>query len=101
MSEKFAWLVKKCPCCHLYELALAEAKERTASADIHVDDDTFDAWVLEAKKRLMAEFIAEQENLRCSEMARPEKDARDIAKEKIYAAIEPLGYLPEHDAFHR
>eukprot|EP00966_Prymnesium_polylepis_P037128 861793-Prymnesium_polylepis.1 len=67
MSEKFSWLVSDTPGHHLYDLAWDEAMERRASATTPVSDDTLQAWVVEEKERLMAEFFAEQENLRCSE----------------------------------
>eukprot|EP00966_Prymnesium_polylepis_P181241 4197977-Prymnesium_polylepis.1 len=59
--------------------------ERRASATILVDDDMAEAWFFEAKNRLKDQYFTEQESLRHSDVARSEKDARDIAKEKIYA----------------
>eukprot|EP00966_Prymnesium_polylepis_P269243 6219771-Prymnesium_polylepis.1 len=95
MSDKFGWLHD-----HLDRRAAEAANERKASASVQVDDATLKAWTAEEKRREMLEYFTEQENLRYSDVARPEKDARDITKEKIFDVIEPLGYLPEMNAFH-
>ena len=79
--------------------AAAAAAERAADATFDVDDDTLADWTGEEKRRLEEAYFAEQESFRYSEVARPGKDAREIAKEKIFEVIEPLGYLPRTDAF--
>jgi hypothetical protein len=95
ISESFEWLHT-----HLDQKADNAANERVADATIDVDDVRREKMVGEEKKRLSEEYMCEQENLRHSKEARPEKDARDIAKENIYRVIEPLGHLPELNAFH-
>ena len=85
----------------LYKQAAATAAERAAAkraadAAFVVDDDILAKWTAEEKRHLAEEYFAEQESFRYSEVTSPDKDARAIAKEKIFGVIEPLGYLPPH-----
>ena len=89
MAGKFGWLLGD-----LRKRAEAAAREQAANATIEINNDEMEQMIEKCMQQLKANFFAEQEGLRSSQTARPEKDARDIAKEKIFDVIEPLGDLP-------
>ena len=90
MSEKYAWLHSD-----IAKRAGAAAREEASSATVDVSTAEFEQRVESHSRRLKEEYLAEQEGFRCSEVAQLPKNARGMAKEKIYQVIEPIGCLPD------
>ena len=87
MSEKYSWLM-----AFFIQRAEASVAKRA--------DELEDPPSPEQQKQLVADaivhevntFVSEQEWLRISKDARPDKNAREIAKEKLFKLLEPIGF---------
>ena len=91
MKEKFEWLQ-----AHLWKRAKAAVDEDLRNSTVRPDDEQQSEVLISKKlKQVEDEFIREQETCRFSREARPDKNAREICKEKVYQVIEFFGCFPK------
>ena len=77
--------------------AAKAVEEQERAATVEIDALERAAMLKRENARLRDHFFMEQEAYRYSEVARPAKSAREIAKESVFKVIEPLGRMPTID----